>query len=186
MELDFTALQEIAPEAPETPQGAGNVLPGAVPSPIGEKASTGQNGRRPGTICEGIEAMQEAGALKRAIIDDLDAGEDLQGILLKAVDCIGLLTQDAGIYGQCLEKLRKGYGYDLREQLQDTRDRIAETEKALRRADLEPPLERIFKRVLDIYQKQEKDLQEQINAYMIRGAVEEEAPATKKHTRKKK
>lgn len=184
MELDFTALQGIAPEAPETPQGAGNALPGAVPSPIGEKARTGPEGRAPGAMREGMEAIQEAGALKRAIIDDLDAGEDLQGILLKAVDCIGLLTQDAGIYGQCLEKLRKGYGYDLREQLQDTRDRIAETEKALRRDDLEPPLERIFKKVLGVYQKQAEDLRKQINAYMIRATAGGETPEKKKRPRK--
>ena len=154
MNLDFTALQDIAPEPPE--QDAGKSLPG-IPS-LQEDRDTA------GAMREGITALQEADRLKRALTADLGAGKDLPDVLLTAVDCIGVLSQDAGLYNQCKELLRDKYGYKLREDLQEVRDRIAETEKALRRDDLAPATGRILQRAKRIYTEQAEDLQSKIDA----------------------
>lgn len=144
---DFTPLQDATPADP-----AGK-LPGTDPAP-----------RAPGEPLEGIDALQETGRLKTALLDDLEAGKDLQEVFLTAVDCIGILTQDARLYGRCKELLRKGYGYSLREDLQEARADMARMEKALQRENLTPAKLRIFQRLLDTYREKEKELQRRIDA----------------------
>lgn len=164
MKLDFTALQSIAPQEPQDrPQTAGTRLPG-ISTLQDEKPATGGAARPAGTLCEGIEILQEADRLKQEIKADLTARKDPLDILLKAVDCIGVLSQDAGIYNQCRELMRSGYGYGLRETLQTIRAGIADTEKALRRDDLTPAKGRILQRLLNTYREKADKLQREIDA----------------------
>lgn len=60
--------------------------------------------------------IKRAGTLRSEILKGLRAGEDPRAILLKAVECISLMTGDVVIYAQSKKDLIEKYGMDLGER----------------------------------------------------------------------
>lgn len=75
--------------------------------------------------------IKRAGMLRSDIAKGLKAGEDPLAILLKAVECISLMTGDTVIYTQSKEDLLAIYGWGLRQpaplkaELEETQHRLA-------------------------------------------------------------
>ena len=87
------------------------------------------------------EAVKRAGELRGDILKGIRQGEDTAGLLIRACECIGLMTGDTAFYKQAAEDLREIYGevfkarYPLQRDLTETEARL----KKLREAeDLEP------------------------------------------------
>ena len=58
--------------------------------------------------------IKRAGTLRSEILKGLRAGEDPRAILLKAVECISLMTGDTVIYSQSKKDLIEKYGMEER------------------------------------------------------------------------
>ena len=57
------------------------------------------------------ENIKRAGTLRTEILKGVQAKEEPLALLLKAVQCIGLMTGDTVIYRQCEKDIAKAYGY---------------------------------------------------------------------------
>lgn len=142
MELDFTAIQNLAEEKkpPTEPPRASQSKEGkaAAPAPdLGGRAvyKLGQEQRDREKAREAYKAYQEnikrAGDLRSAISCGLRRGEDLAEILLRALECISRMTGDSFFLEQGKADLLTVYGLGLRQpaavqiQLKEAKTRLA-------------------------------------------------------------
>ena len=135
MSLDFTALNNIPlqgarrdfteptgyvegnlaikPEDPATGQNrspSGDAGSGAIHRLDSEKREREHTRQMYATYQQNIK---RAGTLRSDILKGLKAGEDPLAILLKALECISLMTGDTMIYTQSKEDLLAIYGWGL-------------------------------------------------------------------------
>lgn len=131
MSLDFTALMGTGPAAPDTAQRRGpdvSTWSGAIrqlENKERELESTRQDLR------EQRQHIKSAGTLQSDILKSIKAGEDPLDILLKALECISLLTGESVTYTQGKEDIIAIYGWGLKEpaplrvDLEEARQRLA-------------------------------------------------------------
>ena len=162
MNLDFTALRNIATEPPESPQTAFNDAEGKViplkdkepqrakygPSEGKEQAAQlkmkydreqAEHERNLSIYREYQSNIKNAGELRTEILKGARAGEPAVGLLLKAVKCISLMTSDGLFYSQIEGDIRSIYGAGLLErepleqELKDVQGRLEKLERASER-----------------------------------------------------
>lgn len=151
MELNFTALENIAAGgAQNAPRAAGTCEEAQLP-PKGRK--TAQSGHRDAgegiaainnrlekhkaeldrareVYAEHQQAIQRVGGLRAEILKGIRAGEDPANILIQALECISLATGDTAIYRQGKADLEAVHGWGLENpaplhmQLQEARERL--------------------------------------------------------------
>ena len=131
MGLDFTVLNSISPakksHIPLIPHEEGNL------ALLLQKPATGQNTAPQGELIQSHrldaekqerERMREmystyqdnikrAGSLRADLLKGIQRGEEPLALLLKAVECISLMTGDTVIYDQSKEDIRAIYGWGL-------------------------------------------------------------------------
>lgn len=124
MSLDFTALNTIPAKgdfAPEAPSGA-------IYGLEREKQAKDQARQMYETYQQNIK---RAGTLRGDIAKGILRGEDPLALLLKAVECISLMTGDTMIYTQSKKDLLAVYGWGLKQpaplalELEETKQRLA-------------------------------------------------------------
>lgn len=82
------------------------------------------------------ENIRRAGSLRSDILKGMKRGEEPLDLLLKAVECISLMTGDTAIYSQSKADILAIYGYGLgykaplHIKLQETRERLEKLESA--------------------------------------------------------
>lgn len=129
MELDFTALDNIAVQLakedfsePITYTEGSNALQPETPARSENRApqktynyKLDKEAQERADIRKMYHAYQEnirqAGNLRTEILKGVQHKEDPVALLLKAVQCIGLMTGDTVIYNQCKADAVQAYGY---------------------------------------------------------------------------
>ena len=76
------------------------------------------------------ESIKKAGSLRSEILKDIQKGEASSEVLLKAAECISLMTGDTAFYNQVKRDLKAIYGEGFRDKA-ITESSIAEAEKRL-------------------------------------------------------
>ena len=147
--LDFTALDNIPAQraikdfSEPLANEEGNYTPQE------EKTATGQNNafialdleqRERAKLREAYTAYQEniqrAGMIRADILKGIKRGEEPLDLLLKAVECISLMTGDSHIYSQSKADILAIYGYGLgykaplHQEIQEARTRLEKLERA--------------------------------------------------------
>ena len=126
MGLDFTALDNIPAQGAKdtTPEAPGGAVYG-----LEREAQERTNARQMyGTYQQNIK---RAGRLRSDILKGLRSGEDPLAILLKALECISLMTGDTMIYTQSKADLLAIYGWGLEQpaplelELEEAKTRLA-------------------------------------------------------------
>lgn len=125
MSIDFSALDSI-PAQPE-------VNPGGAMYRLNREKQERDSYRQ---MCATYQRnIQRAGTLRTDITKGIQNGEDPLALLLKAVECISLMTGDTAMYTQSKEDLLAVYGWGLgvpeaiEHQLEDARERLAMLER---------------------------------------------------------
>ena len=127
MDLDFTALNGMAFEEPDTEakEEAGGAWHRRIDREKEDRAKATQ-------MYKAYQNnIKKAGGIRTEIIKGLNAGEDPLDLLLKAVECISLLTGDTAIYTQGRETIQAVYGWGLRRpaplklELEEARERLS-------------------------------------------------------------
>ena len=87
-------------------KGQGNIKP--LPSP--ESVTEALQERVAGVYRKQQENIRKAGGLRTEITKGIQAGQSTYRLLLKAMECISLMTGDGGFYSQGKDELQKLYG----------------------------------------------------------------------------
>lgn len=102
MSIDFRALDSI-PAQPE-------VNPGGAMYRLNREKQERDSYRQ---MCATYQQnIQRAGTLRTDITKGIQNGEDPLALLLKAVECISLMTGDTAIYAKSKEDLLAVYGWE--------------------------------------------------------------------------
>ena len=135
MGLDFTALETIATQRAREPLVEGNLA--RQPETTGgvalyrlerERQEREHTRQMYNTYQQNIK---KAGTLRGSILKGIKQGEDPLALLLKAVECISLMTGDTLLYTQSKEDLVAIYGWGLgyptplKGELEDAQHRLA-------------------------------------------------------------
>lgn len=184
MGLDFTALDNITPYRAQEDRTAplesetGNLAIKLI------KPATGQN-TAPQThshqldkekqerarLREAYSAYQQnikrAGSLRGDLLKGIRLGEDPVALLLKAVECISLMTGDTAIYTQSQKDILAIYGYGLGEvaplhiELQEAKARL----ERLQRAEAPPESAQRIQRAIKAHGELVKTLERKIESH---------------------
>lgn len=161
MELDFTALNNIPlhigttnaegnlalkPQKPATGQ---NIALQAQPAHTHQLDQVKQERERTREMYATYqENIQRAGELRSDILKGIQTGEDPLALLLRAIECISLMTGDSTIYTQSKADILAVYGWGLGEpapleqDLEEARERLARLESIVVNAEGLPEQER--------------------------------------------
>lgn len=102
-----TLLKNDPPGSPTIAyKGQGNIKP--LPSP--ESVTEALQERVAGVYRKQQENIRKAGGLRTEITKGIQAGQSTYQLLLKAMECISLMTGDGGFYSQGKGDLQKLYG----------------------------------------------------------------------------
>lgn len=124
MSLDFTALNAIPAKGDFTPEAPSGAIYG-----LEREKQERENARQMYDTYQ--QNIKRAGTLRGDILKGLRAGEDPLAILLKAVECISLMTGDTVVYTQSKADLQAIYGWGLKQpaplklELEETKQRLA-------------------------------------------------------------
>jgi len=169
MSLDFTALNSITPAKksyiPPTVYEEGNL------ALLLQKPATEQNTAPQGELIHShrLDAelqerertremyatyqdnIKRAGSLRADLLKGIQRGEEPLALLLKAVECISLMTGDTVIYDQSKEDILAIYGWGLgspeplHAELKDTVNRLERLKRATVPPEDQPRLERAIR-----------------------------------------
>lgn len=138
MGLDFTALNNIAiqgarrdftdplekkgeqpAEKPEKPATAQNTSPSGgadrvATNRLNREKQERENHRQMFSSYQ--DNIKRAGTLRSEITKGIQAGAEPLDILLKAVECISLMTGDTVIYSQCQKDIQAVYGWEPKKE----------------------------------------------------------------------
>lgn len=171
MEIDFSVLDSLKSDALKCPTSEDNSS--AQPSTPKEKENQPQgkyegesgisfnklnqlkqtNEKTAELYRQEQENIKKAGGLIPEITKGILAAENPLALLLKAINCIGLMTGNSVIYSQCLTDIKTVYGIGLHDpqaveiELQETDSRLAKLWAAINSATPEEQknLERAIK-----------------------------------------
>ena len=127
MSLDFTALNNIIPTG-QCESHSGETGSGAL-NRLSKEKQERENTRQMYDSYQ--QNIQRAGMLRSEIIKGIQRGEDPLAILLKALECISLMTGDTAMYSQSKEDLLAVYGWGLgqpaplKKELESAKKRLA-------------------------------------------------------------
>ena len=128
MTFDFSVLDNIGKDAPQKPlqddtatfkakKGKCTTPPEKTPetSVITNlmKRDRAEVARAKAVYSEYQQNIRNAGDLRTDIIKGIQRAEDPAGLLLKAMECISLMTGDKVIYTQAKADIKQAYGYTL-------------------------------------------------------------------------
>ena len=114
--------------------------------------------------------IRRAGILRSDIAKGLKTGEDPLAILLKAIECISLMTGDTVMYIQSKEDLRAVYGWGMRQQeplkaeLEETQRRLAMlTRPELKDSppDVQKRIERAIQAHMELIKRLEREIEQE-------------------------
>ena len=102
MSLDFRALDSIPNTAPA-------IGPGQATHRLDRERRERINAQQMYATYQ--QNIKRAGTLREDIVKGIQSGEDPVALLLKAVECISLMTGDTVIYAQSKEDILAVYGW---------------------------------------------------------------------------
>ena len=114
------------------------------------------------------ENIRKAGSLRADILKGMKRAEDPLALLLKAVDCIGLMTGDTVIYEQAQKTATAVYGwglgdpYPLQLERREVEKRLYKLEKAVGRGNLDPAGRRRLQTAIDAHRDAIKAIDKEI------------------------
>lgn len=114
------------------------------------------------------ESIKRAGSLRSEILKDIQKGEASSEILLKAAECISLMTGDTAFYNQVKRDLKAIYGEGLGDKA-ITESSIAEAEKRLQM--LEKALQRDGIKANDKARLQRAEREHKAEIKRLRGLI---------------
>lgn len=182
MSLDFTALNNIAPAKkgyiPPTMYEEGNLAlllgkpaTGQITAPQGElihshrlDAELQERERTREMYRTYQDNIKRAGSLRADLLKGIQRGEEPLALLLKAVECISLMTGDTVIYNQSKEDILAIYGWGLgvleplHTELRDTYNRL----ERLKRATVPPEDQPRLQNAIRLHEERIESLQRAI------------------------
>lgn len=133
MEFDFTALNHTGRRS-NLPTGAGTTTSQGADFMLTRKQEERERYRQVYATYQ--QNIGRAGALRSEIAKGLETGTDPTALLLKALECISLMTGDSTLYTNGKADLLTIYGWGLGEkaplelELKEARERLAKLEHA--------------------------------------------------------
>lgn len=108
------------------------------------------------------ENIKRSNKLRTEILKNIKQGEDPYNLLLKAVECISLMTGDPHYYNQAKNDLRDiytslEYEAPAEQELQEVQERLSKLTEALERETDSSSRERIYK-AIQSHKKKEENL----------------------------